>query len=93
MIMRVKDVIMMTIDGIRVSNVINTRICNDNPYSEPLSLDVIKVNAGDSAAYTVDATRSKLIADAKRSNCLQHAFNLKLAIATMDPKPSKSRNF
>ena len=50
---RVNDVIRITIDGIKLSIVIKTRIWSDTPYSEPASFDVISVSAGASAPRTL----------------------------------------
>ena len=84
MIIRVKDVIIMTIDGISVSKVIKIRICNDRPYSDPLSFEVISVKAGDSAAYPRGAANSRLTPAERIKNSLERNSNLKTSLAGME---------
>ena len=59
MIIRVKEVIRITMDGTIASTVIRTTIWRDSPYSEPSAFDVRRVRAGPVLANTSDVANSK----------------------------------
>jgi hypothetical protein len=58
MMILVNDVIKTTIEGSIVRTDIRTRICSDNPYSDPESFAVIKVRAGPNSAALADSPRA-----------------------------------
>ena len=58
-IMRVKEVIKITIDGTIVRIVMSTSICKERPYSEPSSFEVRRVSAGPLLAKTSGAPNNK----------------------------------
>ena len=59
MMILVNEVIKMTIEGMIAKTVIITKICNERPYSDPASLEVIRVSAGpDSAPQAGNANRT-----------------------------------
>jgi hypothetical protein len=58
MMILVNEVIKTTIEGSMVRIDISTRICSDNPYSDPASFAVIKVRAGPNSAALTDSPRA-----------------------------------
>jgi hypothetical protein len=90
--MRVKDVINMTIEGIKVSSVIKTRIWSEIPYSDPLSLDVTNVRAGASTAKARPDDNKSNSALRKQTNLLAHTLAIVHRLNCIGSDASLSRN-
>ena len=86
-IIRVNDVIRITIDGTIVRIVMRTSICKERPYSDPSSFDVRSVSAGPLLANTSDAPKNKK--RQRREKLPISARGLRLTLSGLTKFPKK----
>ena len=90
MIILVKDVVNMTIEGIKPKRVIITKICREIPNSEPASFAVTSVNIGASAAQPSPGASKRNVAHmggkiffAQKITVLNHLYCISLILSRL----------